>query len=165
MRRSAYCFIVDCVGACSCYYCYCCCHFCCSFIYWSHKRVKSTTYIMSWLHFRQVHTSFTRLGYPVPLKNGTSYRICVRNLSCQPQGRRGGNLATSGCTVINFTPAERRVAAISHFASPSRILHFNSCKMHFAFFSCDCSSLDTVHRPVASTCHALLSSCHRVMWN
>lgn len=103
----------------------------------------STTYIMSWLHFRQVHTSFTRLGYPVPLKNGTSYRICVRNLSCQPQGRRGGNLATSGCTVINFTPAERRDAVISHFASPSRILHFNSCKMHFAFFSCDCSSLDT----------------------
>lgn len=61
-RRSAYCFIVDCVGSCSCYYCYCCCcHFCCydcrSFIYWSHKRVKSTTYIMSWPNW-----SFTSAG-------------------------------------------------------------------------------------------------------
>lgn len=172
-RRSAYCFIVDCVGSCSCYYCYCyCCrcHFCCydcrSFIYWSHKRVKSTTYIMSWPNWSFTFGRSTRVSrdWVTQFHWKMAHHICVRNLSCQPQGRRG-NLATSGCTVINFTPAERRDAAISHFASPSRILHFNSCKMHFAFFSCDCSRLDTVHRPVASTCHALLSSCHRVMWN
>lgn len=133
------------------------------FIYFA-LRVKSTTYIMSWpklkLHFRQVHTrASTETGLPSSIEKWhITYVIwAVRYRECVQEGG-----------VINFTPAER------HNSRPSRIASY--CISYFAFLT---AAKCILHSSVAiaqawmqassctstSTCHALLSSCHRVMWN